>query len=49
MVRDGVLVGQISRRDVIRAAAKKEVRHTDHSRKLLYLSALREMEEVPAV
>lgn len=49
VVRDGVLVGQISRRDVIRAAAKKEVRHTDHSRKLLYLSALREMEEVPAV
>ena len=49
VVRKGILVGQISRRDVIRAVAKKQVRSTSHSRTLLYLSALREMEEVPAV
>ena len=48
VLRDGKLVGQISRRDVIRVAAKKSPKHTDHSKRLLYLSALREMEEVPS-
>jgi len=49
VVRDGKLIGQISRRDVIRVAAKKQPKSTDHSKRLLYLSALREMDEVPSV
>ena len=49
VLRDGILVGQISRRDVIRVAARKQPRHTDYRKRLLYLSALREMEDVPAV
>lgn len=49
VVQDGILVGQVSRRDVIRAAAKTQPRRTSHSMRLLYLSALREMDEVPAV
>ena len=49
VLRDGKLVGQISRRDVIRVAAKKGPKHTDHSKRLLYLSALRKMEEAPAI
>jgi len=48
VLRDGKLVGQISRRDVIRVAAKKAPKYTDHSKRLLYLSALRKMEEVPS-
>jgi len=48
VLRDGELVGQISRRDVIRVAARKSPRFTDFSKRLLYLSALREMEEVPS-
>ena len=49
VVRDGKLIGQISRRDVIRVAARKQPKHTDHSKRLLYLSALRELDEVPVV
>ncbi|QEG24009.1 CBS domain-containing protein [Mariniblastus fucicola] len=49
VLRDGRIVGQISRRDVIRAAAKRQAKHSDHSKRLLYLSALREMDDVPAV
>lgn len=49
VLRNGKLVGQISRRDVIRVAARKAPKQTDHSKRLLYLSALRELEEVPAV
>jgi CBS domain-containing protein len=49
VIRKGKLVGQVSRRDVIRAAAKKQPKHSDFSKRLLYLSALREMDEVPAV
>ncbi len=49
VLRDGKLVGQISRRDVIRVAARKQPKHTVHSRRLLYLSALRELDDVPAV
>lgn len=49
VVRNGILVGQVSRRDVIRAAAKKQPRQTSHSMRLLYLSALREMDDAPVV
>lgn len=49
VLRDGKLVGQISRRDVIRVAARKAPKQTDYSRRLLYLSALRKLEETPAV
>ena len=48
VLRNGKLVGQISRRDVIRVAAKKSPKRSDHSKRLLYLSALRGMEEVPS-
>ena len=47
VVKDGILVGQISRRDVIAAAEKLNTRESSHSKKLLYLSALCEMEEAP--
>lgn len=43
------LVGQVSRRDVIRAAAQSFNTSMDHSSTLLYLSALREMTDPPAV
>lgn len=49
VLRDGILVGQISRRDVIAAAEKLNTRETSHSKRLLYLSALCEMEEAPSV
>ena len=49
VLRDGLLVGQISRRDVIAAAEKLNVRESSHSKRLLYLSALHEMEEAPQV
>ena len=49
VLRDGILVGQISRRDVIAAAEKLNIRESPHSKRLLYLSALCEMEEAPSV
>lgn len=49
VVRDGILVGQISRRDVIRHAIKtvqnKSIDRGENS--LLYLSAIREMNDAP--
>lgn len=48
VLRDGVLVGQVSRRDVIRAATQERPRHTPEAQ-LLYLSALRSMAEAPKV
>ena len=47
VLKDGILVGQISRRDVISAAAKQSTVKSPHSKKLLYLSALREMDDAP--
>ena len=49
VLRDGLLVGQVSRRDVIAAAEKLNVRESSHSKQLLYLSALHQMEEAPEV
>ena len=49
VLRDGILVGQISRRDVIAAAEKLNHHKPSPSKRLLYLSALCEMEEAPAV
>jgi CBS domain-containing protein len=49
VVHNEMLVGQVSRRDVIRAAARKQPKQSEHAKRLLYLSALREMDEVPAV
>ena len=50
VLRDGKLVGQVSRRDLIKAATKT-MKQSPPSREsqLLYLSALREMEESPVV
>ena len=48
VLRDGILVGQISRRDVIKAANGRS-KQPSPSKKLLYLSALREMEDAPMV
>jgi len=48
VLRDGVLVGQVSRRDVIRAATQVRPRHTPEAQ-LLYLSALRSMADAPKV
>ncbi len=47
VVEDGILIGQVSRRDVIRAAMKEL--HGDRMKKpsLLYLSALLSREESP--
>ena len=49
VIRDGKVVGQVSRRDVIRAVS--ELMHTTPERKsvLLYLSALKNMDEAPEV
>lgn len=47
VLRDGKLVGQISRRDVIQVAARKQPKTSPYSKRLLYLSALREMNDVP--
>jgi CBS domain-containing protein len=47
VLRDGILVGQISRRDVISAASKQSEIKSPHSKTLLYLSAIREMDEAP--
>ena len=50
VLREGKLVGQVSRRDLIKAATKT-MKQSPPSREsqLLYLSALREMEESPVV
>lgn len=47
VLKDGKLVGQVSRRDVIGAATKLKHKSPSRERTLLYLSALREMEESP--
>lgn len=47
VLRDGKLVGQVSRRDVIGAATKIMKKSPSREKQLLYLSALREMEESP--
>ena len=47
VIEDDKLVGQVSRRDVIRAASKIMKLSKDHKKILLYLSALREMQDVP--
>ena len=47
VIEDGKLVGQVSRRDVIKAAASQMKMCKDNKKVLLYLSALREMSEVP--
>lgn len=49
VVEGGRLVGQVSRRDVIRAAAKSFTTSVEQPSTLLYLSALREMTDPPAV
>jgi len=49
VLRDGKLVGQVSRRDVIGAATKIIKKSPSREAQLLYLSALREMEDTPAI
>ena len=49
VVRDKVLVGQVSRRDVIRAATQLTSSHDHEEKHLLYLSALRSMSDAPNV
>lgn len=49
VVRDGILVGQVSRRDVIQAATKLTSGHAQEEKHLLYLSALRSMNDAPNV
>lgn len=47
VLRDGVLVGQVSRRDVLRAAHDMLSIAPDHNNALLYLSGLMERHESP--
>ena len=49
VVKDGKLVGQVSRRDVLRTAIKIINKSPDRTNTLLYLSALREMQDAPVV
>lgn len=49
VLKDGKLIGQVSRRDVIRAATKLSNSAPDRASTLLYLSALRDMQDVPSV
>lgn len=49
VLRDDKLVGQVSRRDVIKAATNVVKSSPDRASTLLYLSALRDMQDVPAV
>ena len=47
VLREGKLVGQVSRRDLIGATIKMVKKVPDRTKTLLYLSALREMQEAP--
>ena len=47
VLRDGKLVGQISRRDVIRAALDLIAVAPDKEKPILYLSKLRDREDAP--
>lgn len=47
VLRDGVLVGQISRRDVLRAAHQMNAIAPDRESALLYLSSLFDRQEAP--
>ena len=49
VLKDGILVGQVSRRDVIQAAMKMARTSSSTGTPLLYLSALREMNDAPEV
>ena len=49
VLREGKLVGQVSRRDVIGAATKVMKKTPGRENQLLYLSALREMDDSPAM
>lgn len=49
VLEDGKLVGQISRRDVMRAASKLVQKSQNRDKTLLYLSALRDMSDAPSV
>ena len=49
VVRQGILIGQVSRRDVIAAATKAPRSHGHEEKRLLYLSALRSMSDAPNV
>ena len=49
VIKDGKLVGQVSRRDVVRAALHVVKAEKNYDKKLLYLSALREMSDAPNV
>jgi hypothetical protein len=49
VLRDGRLVGQVSRRDVVQAALNLVRHHPSYEKQLLYLSALRAMNEAPRV
>ncbi len=46
---DGTVVGQVSRRDVVEAALKLMKAQPTHEKRLLYLSALRAMDDAPNV
>ncbi len=47
VLNEGKLVGQVSRRDLIRATIKQMKKSPDRQQHLLYLSALREREDSP--
>lgn len=49
VVRDGIVVGQVSRRDVIRAGHQMLAPKVTEKAPPLYLSALRSMDEAPEV
>jgi len=49
VLSDGILVGQVSRRDVIQAAMTMAQKSGGNDKQLLYLSALRKMSDAPEV
>lgn len=49
VIRDGILVGQVSRRDVVKAALNVVKAENNFEQRLLYLSALRAMSDAPPV